>query len=95
MWRRRLLKKGGAKRNAKKGEHDFQSVLEKIAKARKKAVPCAKGLGKVINGKVTASGGKRWVKRHVIHNRGSKDVGSQSSTGKIGQPWFSKVSASG
>jgi len=56
MWRRRLLKKGGAKRNAKKGEHDFQSVLEKIAKARKKAVPCAKGLGKVINGKVTASG---------------------------------------
>jgi len=89
------FKKKEERKEMQKRRARFPIGLGKDSKSKKKAVPCAKGLGKVINGKVTASGGKRWVKRHVIHNRGSKDVGSQSSTGKIGQPWFSKVSASG
>jgi len=60
FFKRRFNRTKEERKQMQKIEHDFSSVLEKMAKqekeALKTAVPCVKGLGKVINGEVTALG---------------------------------------
>jgi len=89
------FKKKEERKEMQKKRARFPIGIVKYRKRNKKSGSVCQRIGEGDQWKGHSIGGKRWVKRHVIHNRGSKDVGSQSSTGKIGQPWFSKVSASG